>query len=201
MSFNKNRNTEPRLWVERFADYLYSIACIQVNDKEQAKDLVSETFLSALQNLENFRGESSEKTWLTRILNNKIIDHYRKSSTGSKNLKHYLESSDEQFYQVFFESSYLSEYHWKENTSPSKNEQFTDYLITNSEFQLALEHCLNQLSPKLKPIFVAKFINEDDSENICKEFEISSSNYWIIIHRAKLLMRACLEHKWLNEKG
>ncbi|TSJ47555.1 sigma-70 family RNA polymerase sigma factor [Fluviicola chungangensis] len=196
---SSNKNTEPALWVERFADYLYSIACIQLNDKELAKDLVSETFLSALQNLEKFRGESSEKTWLTRILNNKIIDHYRKSSTRLKNLRHYLESSDEQFYQAFFEPSYLSDYHWKEKTSPVKNEQFTDYLITNGEFQLALEYCLKQLSPKLKPVFIAKFIHEDDSETICKEFEISPSNYWIIIHRAKLLMRACLEHKWLNE--
>lgn len=200
MSAEKKTSPDPTLWVERYADYLYSIACIQLSDKETAKDLVSDTFLSALQHLENFRGESSEKTWLTRILNNKIIDHYRKTSTGLKNLKHYLESSDEQFYQLFFEASYLSDYHWKESTSPSKNYQFTDYLLTNSEFQLALELCLDQLSPKIKPVFIAKFIHETDSEHICKEFGISSSNYWIIIHRAKLLMRTCLEHKWLNEK-
>lgn len=189
----------PEQWVDQFSDYLYSVACIQINDKEMAKDLVSETFLSALQNLHSFRGESSEKTWLTRILNNKIIDHYRKTSTVSKNLKHYLETSDEQFYQAFFEKSYMSDYHWKKDTSPSNDEQFTDFLLTNNDFQTALEFCLDQLSPKLKPVFVAKFLHEQESEEICKEFEITSSNYWIIIHRAKLLMRACLELKWINE--
>lgn len=198
---NENERTfcNPDLWVDQFADYLFSVACIQINDKELAKDLVSDTFLSALQNMSNFRGESSEKTWLTRILNNKIIDHYRKTNSVSKNLTQYLESSDEQFHQAFFEKSYMSDYHWKKDTSPSKNEQFTDYILTNNEFQRALEICLDQLSPKLKPVFVAKYIQEQESEEICKEFAISSSNYWIIVHRAKLLMRACLEHKWFNE--
>lgn len=195
----KKTGLEPQKWVEQYADYLYSLASIQLNDKELAKDLVSDTFLSALENRKTFRGESSEKTWLTRILNNKIIDYYRKSNTVSKNLEQYLESSDEPFYQAFFKASYLSDYHWKKDTSPSKNEQFADYLLTNREFQLALEWCLNQLSPKLKPVFVAKFIHETNSDEICKELGISSSNYWIIIHRAKLLMRACIENKWLNE--
>lgn len=198
MNENTNTHCNPEMWVESFADYLYSVACIQINDKEIAKDLVSDTFLSALENSANFRGESSEKTWLTRILNNKIIDHYRKTSSVAKNLSQYLASSDEQFYQAFFEKSYLSDYHWKKDTSPSKNEQFADYLLTNEDFQWALQICLEQLSPKLKPVFVAKFFNEQETEDICKEFEISSSNYWIIIHRAKLLMRACLEHKWVN---
>ena len=197
---NKQTSTcNPEQWVDQYSDYLYSLACIQISDREMAKDLVSETFLSALQSLSNFRGESSEKTWLTRILNNKIIDHYRKTSTSSKNLKHYLETSDEQFYQAFFEKSYMSDYHWKKDTSPSKDEQFADFILTNNDFQLALEFCLDKLSPKLKPVFVAKYIQEQESEKICKEFSISSSNFWIIIHRAKLLMRACLELKWINE--
>ncbi|MNV05417.1 RNA polymerase sigma factor SigX [compost metagenome] len=199
MSVEKNANPDPTLWVDHYADYLYSVACIQVRDKEIAKDLVSDTFLSALQKLEDFRGESSEKTWLTRILKNKIIDYYRKSTTHYKNVSHYLENSDKQFYQAFFETTDLSDYHWKKDTSPSKNEQFADFLLTNAEFQAALDHCVDQLSPKLKPVFIAKFIHENDSDDICKEFQISPSNYWIIIHRAKLLMRACLEHKWLNE--
>ena len=72
----------PRQWVAAHADYLYAYAITRINDEEQAKDLVQETFLAALEKVNNFEGKSSERTWLTAILRNKIIDVYRKKSSG-----------------------------------------------------------------------------------------------------------------------
>ena len=66
-------------WVVNYADYLYSMAYFKVNNQPEAEDLVQETFLSAYKNKDTFKGESAEKTWLTAILNNKIIDYYRKN--------------------------------------------------------------------------------------------------------------------------
>lgn len=77
---------EPRLWVERHADFLYSYAFARLNDDEQCRDLVQETFLAALQKTDSFRGDSSERTWLTAILRYKVIDVYRKRS-GALNAK------------------------------------------------------------------------------------------------------------------
>ena len=70
---------DPRKWVAAHADYLYGYAITRVNDEEQARDLVQETFLAALQRVAQFEGRSSERTWLTSILKNKIVDVYRKS--------------------------------------------------------------------------------------------------------------------------
>ena len=70
----------PHQWVAAHADYLYAFAITRVNDEEQAKDLVQETFLAALERISNFEGKASERTWLTAILKNKIADVYRKNS-------------------------------------------------------------------------------------------------------------------------
>jgi len=73
-----NSPLAPSSWVEKYVDSPFNHAILRVNDREVARDLVQETFLSALQNLSSFREESSEKTWLFAILKNKIIDHYRR---------------------------------------------------------------------------------------------------------------------------
>src|SRR5277367_4890174 len=72
----------PHQWVAAHADYLYAYAITRINDEEQARDLVQDTFLAALEKISGFEGRSSERTWLTAILRNKIIDVYRKKSSG-----------------------------------------------------------------------------------------------------------------------
>jgi RNA polymerase sigma factor (sigma-70 family) len=71
------KEVDTRKWVENHGDYLFSLARYKLNDAELARDLVQETFLAAIKGIVFFRGDSSEKTWLVRILNNKIIDHFR----------------------------------------------------------------------------------------------------------------------------
>jgi RNA polymerase sigma factor (sigma-70 family) len=73
---------DPHRWVNNYADHLYTFAVFRVNDEELAQDLVQETFLAALQRVEKFEGRCTEKTWLTAILKNKIIDVYRSKSSG-----------------------------------------------------------------------------------------------------------------------
>ena len=73
---------DPHQWVKAHADYLYAYAIKRINDTELARDLVQETFLAALEKVDKFEGKSSERTWLTAILKNKIIDVYRKKSSG-----------------------------------------------------------------------------------------------------------------------
>jgi RNA polymerase sigma factor (sigma-70 family) len=73
-------SVHPHTWVKMHADYLYAFAVKRVSDEDLARDLVQDTFLAALQKVESFEGQSSERTWLTAILKNKIIDVYRKKS-------------------------------------------------------------------------------------------------------------------------
>lgn len=185
----------PDQWVDLYADYLFAFARQKVRDPEQCKDLVSETLLSALKAQDQFRGEASEKTWLTRILHFKIIDYYRKSGKSTQNLDEYLAQTENAFYDSFFDTSHGD--HWHKNKRPNAQNGFTSFLADSFDFQEVLNFCLEKLPTRMRTIFVSKYLEDEDSEVICKENEISSSNYWVLIHRAKLVMRACLEKQWL----
>ncbi|MEW5843054.1 MAG: sigma-70 family RNA polymerase sigma factor [Bacteroidota bacterium] len=101
---------KPKEWVKNYSDTLYRFAVLRVNDEETSRDLVQETFLAALRNLENFRGEISEKNRLFAILKNKIIDHYRKkASTLISEIDQLMESASEYFDE---------EDHWKKSAYP-----------------------------------------------------------------------------------
>jgi RNA polymerase sigma-70 factor (ECF subfamily) len=184
----------PDNWVDLYADYLYSLALMKVNKIEVAEDLVQDTFLSAFKAKDSFKGEASEKTWLTRILNNKIIDYYRKKNPESS-LQDYLDTTHEQFNEAFFEQKGFRKGHFQ----PLIGNYDWENPMNSQEFENILKLCISKIPPKIAPIFVAKFLEEEDTEKICKDYQISTSNYWVIIHRIKLLMRACLEKNWFRK--
>lgn len=179
---------DPKQWVKKYADALYRFALLRINDEETSRDLVQETFLAALRNAEKFRGEISEKNWLFTILKNKIIDHYRKkASLLISEIDQLIESTNEYFDE---------EDHWKESAYPGNWN--TDYSppVESKEFNEILNKCLNKLNELMKIVFTMKYLDEKESDEICKELQISSSNYWVLIHRAKLQLRSCLEKNW-----
>jgi RNA polymerase sigma-70 factor (ECF subfamily) len=182
----------PEDWVKTYADYLYSLALIKVSNKETAEDLVQETFLSAFKAKDTFRHGSSEKTWLTAILKNKIIDHYRKKDV-LKDVSTYISDTDRGFDEHFFNEH---DGHWMMESEPLAWKELADAKLNRNEFNKIIQYCIQKMPTKLVPVFVAKFLDEAESEFICKEYNITSSNYWVIIHRAKVLIRSCLEKNW-----
>jgi RNA polymerase sigma-70 factor (TIGR02943 family) len=183
---------DPSQWVDKYTDYLYSYAFFKTGKKEEAEDLVQETFLSAFKNKQSFKGNSSEKTWLTRILKNKIIDYYRKTRP-EQSLNDYVESTNESFEKKFFTSDEYG--HWKMDIDPNYISESPESYLAGKEFRKFLEVCLMKLPQRLRAVFIAKFIDDEKPEDICKENDITSSNYWVMIFRAKVLMRDCLEKK------
>lgn len=185
----------PKEWVSNYGDYLFSIALMKTNNKEVAEDLVQETFFSAIKAAGSFKGESSEKTWLVKILQNKIIDYYRKKDI-LKDASEYIHQTQTSFDEHFFDASN----HWKEEAEPASWKN-ADSEIHQAEFHKILELCMKKLPSKLLPVFISKFIEDETAEKICKDYGITPSNYWVIIHRAKLLMRGCLEKNWFASEG
>ncbi len=186
----------PGKWVHLYGDYLFSLAVMKTGNNELAEDLVQETFLSAIKAKETFKGNSSEKTWLTAILKNKIIDHYRKKNI-LQNAEDYLADTQQSFHNSFFSSSQDDFGHWTKEASPQEwANEAADASVNYKEFFKILRFCIDKMPSRLVPVFLSRFIDEEDAENICKEFNISPSNYWVIIHRAKVLMRNCLEKHW-----
>ncbi|MGF2413343.1 sigma-70 family RNA polymerase sigma factor [Ferruginibacter sp.] len=183
---------QPQNWLNNYGDYLYSVAFIKVNNKEAAEDLVQDTFFSAFKAREQFRHGSSERTWLTAILKNKIIDHYRKNDV-LKDVTGYLSQTESGFTRHFFEED---NGHWLDNALPTAWKEMADAKINKNDFNKIMQYCISKMPPKLVPVFIARFLDDEDSATICKDFNITSSNYWVIIHRAKVLIRSCLEKNW-----
>lgn len=178
----------PTGWVEQYADHLFKFAISRVGDSEMAKDLIQETFLAALKGAENFRGEVSEKNWLYAILKNKIIDSYRsKAKQSITDLNELLEDVE-----GFFDESG----NWEVSARPKQWGIEYSHSMETKEFYEILGKCKLKLAELQNAVFTLKYLDDKNSDEICKELDISSSNYWVLIHRAKLQIRQCLEKNW-----
>lgn len=183
-------SSDPNKWVNDHGDYLYNFAWSRVQSKEIAEDLVQETFISALKSLKSFRGDSSELTWLTAILKRKVIDHYRKASTRK-------ETSASHFAKPF-EKEGAFEGHWILERAPKDWSTHEENPLQQEEFQGIMEECLSHLPPKWHSVFILKVMEEISSDEVCKEIGCTPSNLWVMLHRARLQLRECIEIKWLK---
>jgi RNA polymerase sigma-70 factor (TIGR02943 family) len=189
-----NNVLKPEKWVQNYADYLYSFAHYRVSDQELAEDLVQDTFLSALSARDTYKGQASEKTWLVSILKNKIIDHYKKASTRNESPLQ-LSTYDAPSYDYFFNKQKKG--HWQKDHSPKDWSESPEQHETK-EFYTVLKKCLAALPAKWQGVFKMSMLDEQDSKEVCKEFSLTSSNFWVIMHRAKLQVRECLEKNWVK---
>ncbi|MCK4880238.1 MAG: sigma-70 family RNA polymerase sigma factor [Bacteroidales bacterium] len=196
MSSTKEHTVDPQHWLERYGDYLFNYAVVRVNDRGKAEDLVQETFLAGLKARDRFRGESTERTWLTSILKRKIIDTYRKKYTSKESS--FGEHEQTVFDGDFYRSEEPFRGHWLEGMGPNSHSLLPEGELEQAELMKFIRLCIENLPPQLAASFVMKMIDEEDSDTICKELGITSSNLWVMLHRARLRMRDCLEKKWLN---
>ena len=193
MTNSGENKIDPSNWITNFSDYLLNYAIYRVSDQELAEDLVQDTFLSALKAIKNYNGLASEKTWLTAILKNKIKDHYKKAST-QKESSFSDKANSGIFYDTYFNEDKMG--HWQTQALPK---DWGEGPITHqNEFQIVFQKCLEKIPVKWRAVFTMSIIDEEDTKDICKEHNLSSSNFWVIMHRSKLQLRACLEKNWLN---
>ncbi|TYC12865.1 sigma-70 family RNA polymerase sigma factor [Bizionia gelidisalsuginis] len=177
---------DPNQWITLYSDYLFNYTISRINDRDMAKDIVSETFLAGLKSMRNFKGEASERTWLISILKRKIIDYYRK--TNSKKGKAEV--------RISYNSDTENEGDWLEERVADPFDKTAEDTIENKELALAIKQCLSKLPKKQATVFEMKTILDYETETICNELNITASNLWVIIHRARTAMASCLEKNW-----
>ena len=179
---------DPTKWLELYGDLLYKYTLPRVRDSASAEDLVQETFLSALKGLGSFKEETSEKNWLFTILKNKIIDYYRRKDSNQTivNLSDIKSVENDLF---------TGEGHWVENIV-YKDWNISENAAERKELQQIIEKCKNNLRDIQQDVFTLKYLEDVKSEEICKVLNITASNYWILLHRARLKMRDCINANW-----
>jgi len=178
-------------WVEEHSDLLYRYSLQHSLHEDVAKDFVQETFLAAWRNMDAYKGEASVKNWLFVILKSKIADHFRKSSTKHELQQMQLENNESPFFD--------EEDHWRNGLYP--RQWIVDFSNTaeTKEFYQVFQSCGKKLKEIQNNVFVMKYVDGMNSEEICKVLGITSSNYWVLIHRAKVQLRACLEKNWMQK--
>ena len=177
-------------WVEAHADYLFNFAIGQVRDQNIAEDLVQETFLAAVKSQDRFSGRSSERTWLVSILRHKIYDQLRKTCRERAVRVEPLPSHEDG--EAFDESMLWIHQVAAETTSPSKR-------IELAEFRLHLERAMGKLPPRIAQVFQLYSIEERPNHEVCEQLNISESNLWVMLHRARKQLRTELDSWWQAE--
>lgn len=183
---------QPEKWVDEFGDYLYRFALLRTSKQTVAEDLVQDTFLSAYNAFSSFDGKSTVKTWLVKILKNKIIDFYRKASRKEVHLDSFEKNESNDFEENGF---------WKQNQAPNYWGDNPESALQQSEFFTVLKKCLELLPARIAHVFTMRQIDGYNADEICKELNIGSSNLWVMFHRARAQLRKCLETNWFTNDG
>lgn len=175
------------LWLNDHGDYLYRFALARLRDSHLAEDVVQETFLAAIKN-PSFAEQSSPRTWLTGILKHKIIDVMRKNirEVSASDLMTEEDASMDEFFDA--------KGHWEDKPLAW---DIPDDALEQKQFLSVLQNCIDRLPHKLATLFLMRDVHETDNEEICKELNITSTNAWVMLYRARMGVRKCLEINWL----
>jgi RNA polymerase sigma-70 factor (TIGR02943 family) len=180
----------PENWVNLHGNYLMRFAFLRVNSREIAEDLVQEALLAGVKAFENFEGRSQVRTWLIGILKNKIIDHMRRHARkeGNEIMEEDTETLDRHFNRFGIWNRILP--NWADDPETLQN---------RSEFMRALEGCLRKLPERSRQAFMLKNFENVDSEEVCNILNLTTSNLWVLLHRARLSLRECIEENWIQK--
>lgn len=179
-------DTSAEKWLEDHGDALYRYAMMKLQDSEQAADMVQETLLAAWQGREKFAGNASLRTWLIGIMKHKIIDLIRKS-IHQRDLADELGSDPT---SPWFEADGS----WQ--AVPQAWQGAPEQLCENEQFRQILMRCMSALPERQRMAFSMREVSGDDSDEVCKALDVSTTNLHVLIHRARLALRVCLEKNW-----
>ena len=179
--------SDPECWVAEHGDALYRYARSRVGHRASAEDLVQETFLAALRSREGFQGRSAPRTWLVAILRRKIADHYRRRESDP------TIQADSEADEI--PARYFSEGFWR--TAPGRWRTPPE-VAENRELRAALETCQERLPESLAIPFALRELDRVAPLEISRVLGISPGTLRVRLHRARLVLRDCLERRWFS---
>lgn len=166
---------------------LLRFARTQLRNEAWAEDAVSETVLAALERPQAFAGQSQLKTWLIGVLKHKVIDQIRRHGREMSATQEDAVNVDE---LLFADNG-----SWQTSPQAWQNPEAS---LGQRQFFDVLEACVDHLPGQQGRVFLMREWLELDAEEICKQLGISTTNLWVLLHRARLRLRACLEQRWFG---
>jgi len=179
--------------LEAMRPALLRFAQLQLRNQTLAEDAVQDALIAVLEKPERFAGHSSLRTYVTGILKYKIIDALR--LTQRERQFSTQNEQDEQSDDDLVDSLFLSNGHTRD--MPLKWGD-PDATLEQKDFFRVMEICLEKLPPKTARIFMMREWLELETDEICKELGISASNAWVMLYRARLRLRECLDLNWFG---
>jgi RNA polymerase sigma-70 factor (ECF subfamily) len=182
---------DPAGWVDRHGDSLYRYALLRLRAPDLAADVVQETFLEALRARESFAGRASERTWLFGILRHKIVDQIRKASRQSARSNGPTTNGAEAW-------PFDARGHWRDGpaswaASPSRE-------FETKEFWEVFGGCMAKLPRGIADAFFLRELDGLSADDVQEALGITPANLWKRLHRARILLRKCLESNWFSQR-
>lgn len=186
-------NADPA-FLARVREDMLRFARLQLGSEDEAEDAVQEALAGALKNATNFRGEAALKTWIIAILKNKVADILRQRQRRPVVASQMQAADQEGALPALFDRKGM----WRDAARPARWED-PEADLHSTQFLAVFDACLNRLPPQQGRVFMMREVVELETQEICTELGLSVSNVHVILHRARLALRACLQLHWFHE--
>ena len=153
-------------------DKLMRFALRRLGNPAQAEDAVQEALIAAIEGIDSFSARSSPGTWMTGILKHKIVDCVRQSARDR--------------YQEVDPDTLVA----------SSGDPEGAYI--RSGFLGEVARCMDELPARTARVFFLREVLGLDTAEVCAELSISSSNCWVLLHRARTSLRERLADERLD---
>jgi RNA polymerase sigma-70 factor (ECF subfamily) len=182
--------------LDQHRGYLLRVARLQLRDEALAEDVVQETLLAALAG-SGFSGRSSLRTWLTGILKHKIVDAIRKKQREPAATNVFGDAESELDIEDF-DALFNDRGGWDVRPADWGD---PEEALGRRQFLDMMDFCLDKLPPNTARVFMMREVMDLETDEICKELAITANNLWVMLYRARMSLRQCLEQHWFTGKG
>lgn len=186
---SEQQTLNPERWVDDYGDYLFRYAYSRLRDANSAEEVMQEAFVAGVRYQDQYAGTGSERGWLLAILKRKIVDFVRRRARNRHESG--FEDNDPTS-QLFDENG-----RWKKGLLPDMS---PDRAMQARELWDVVKNCLAHLPQGQADVFVLSVMEEVDSDEICKQLDITPSNLWVRLHRARLGLAKCVSANWFQEE-
>lgn len=174
--------------LEQHRRAMFKFAMLQLRNETHAEDCVQEALAAAVESADRFAGDSAVRTWLIGILKHKILDHFRKASREAT-----LTVTDEETSLDDFDGLFKEDGHYINEPQAWAN---PEQALSQREFFEVLERCMEALPKMTARVFTMREVMGVSTEEICEQLSITANNCWVLIYRARMSLRECLEKRW-----